>query len=209
MGRGFVTFEDADVCNKALARNGADLGGRPIRIELSTPRPGGREATPKTNKGSFDPPSEKPEGCTTTFLGNLSFDINDDTVKDFFKECGEIVAIRWVSDKESGQFKGCGFVEWADSSATEKAVALSGSDLLGRPVRIDYATSAGRAGGAGGGGGDRNSRGGFGGGRGGGRGGGGGGFGGGRGGGRGGGARGSFQSPQPQGKRIEFGDDDE
>jgi nucleolin len=148
-GRGFVTFADADVCAAALAKNGQDLGGRPIRIEVSTPRPAGGDATPRGNKMAFESPSEKPEGCTTTFLGNLSFDIDDDKVKEFFADCGEIVAIRWVSDKTTGQFKGCGFVEWADSESTTKAVALSGTDLLGRPVRIYSATSTGGGGGGG------------------------------------------------------------
>jgi len=112
-GRGFITFESTTAASAALAKNGEDMGGRPIRIEISTPR--AETGAPRSAK-AFEPrpPSEKPEGCTTTFLGNLSFDIDDDKVKEFFKACGEIVAIRWVSDKESGQFKGCGFVEWAD-----------------------------------------------------------------------------------------------
>ena len=49
---------------------------------------------------------EKPEGCTTVFLGNLSYDVTDEAVKDFLGECGEIKEIRWHTDKNSGEFKG-------------------------------------------------------------------------------------------------------
>lgn len=53
--------------------------------------------------------------------------------------CGEIAAIRWV--EKDGQFKGCGFLEFTTTEATDEAVKLNGSDLLGRRVRVDFATS--------------------------------------------------------------------
>ena len=83
--------------------------------------------------------SKKPDGCVTCFLGNLSYDIDDDKCKEFFKDCGEVSKIRWLTDRESGDFKGCGFIEFYDSASTDKAAALSGQDLLGRAIRIDYA----------------------------------------------------------------------
>jgi nucleolin len=103
------------------------------------------------------------------------------------------VSVRFATDRETGEFRGFGHVEFEDVDAAKKAVAMSGTDVLGRAIRIDFAAprappgEGGRGGGFGGGrGGGRG--GGFGGGRGGGFGGGrGGGFGGGRGGGRGGG----------------------
>jgi nucleolin len=58
-------------------------------------------------------------------------------MKSFFADCGEISALRWV--EKDGQFKGCGFVEFAESSATDKAVAKSGTSLKGRAVRVDFA----------------------------------------------------------------------
>ena len=37
---------------------------------------------------------------------------------DFFKDCGEISNIRWLTDRETGDFKGCGFVEFAEPEAS-------------------------------------------------------------------------------------------
>ena len=46
---------------------------------------------------------------------------------------------RWLSDRESGQFKGCGFIEFYDEESTKKAGKLNGQDLMGRACRIDFA----------------------------------------------------------------------
>lgn len=87
--------------------SGEDFHGRPIKCELSQGRPNTPNKTPRK---PFEQ-SAKPSNCTTIFMGNLSFDIDDDAVKDFFKDCGDVKHCRWLSDRESGQFKGCGFIE--------------------------------------------------------------------------------------------------
>merc|ERR1719183_803343 len=120
--------------------------GRPILIDYARPREnkgggGGREARPL---------SERPEGCTTVFLGNLDFNIEEDDVKNFAKDCGEVKSIRWLTDRDSGDFKGCGFAEFTTSDAVDKFVKLNGPRLNGRPIRIDYATSKKTGGGGGG-----------------------------------------------------------
>ncbi len=46
--------------------------------------------------------------------------------------------VRWLEDKASGEFKGCGFVEFSDVSWIDEAAKKNGEMLLGRPVRIDY-----------------------------------------------------------------------
>ena len=136
----------------------------------------------------------RPDGCDTVFIGNLSWSIDEQTVRDFFADCGEIDQVRFAEDRQVDppRFKGFGYVQFAAhcaGEAVDKAVKKNGEYLMDRDLRCDY--SAPRTGFSGGGrGGGRG--GGFGGGRGGGRGGGfgggrGGGFGGGRGGGRGGG----------------------
>lgn len=135
-GTGFVTFTTTDGARKAVAKNGEDLLGRPIKCEYSKPRPGGDK--PKKQGRKFEM-SAKPDGCTTCFLGNLSYDIDDDKCREFFASAGEISHIRWLTDRESGEFKGCGFVEFSDPSSVDEAVKLGGKDLLGRAIRIDYA----------------------------------------------------------------------
>ena len=34
--------------------------------------------------------AEKPAGCVTMFMGNLSYDIDDDKANEFFSECGAV-----------------------------------------------------------------------------------------------------------------------
>lgn len=150
-------------------------------------------------------PSEKPEGCTTVFVGNLSFQIDEETLRDAFKDCGEITQIRFAEDRESGQFKGYGHIEFAESSSTDAAIKIAGTDIMGRACRVDFAADRRPSGFGGGrgsfGGGGRGGRGRFGGrgGR--------GSFGGGgrwgRGGGRG-GSGGGFASAKKKGGITEF-----
>jgi len=172
-GAGFLTFKDPETANKSLALNGTELLGRQMKIELSKPN----------NRGGDRPRGEAPtkpaEPTNTIFLGNLPFDVTEDDIHALFKESGTVKDIRWLNDKNTGEFKGCGFVEFEDDTSSDKAVVFNGTDLKGRSIRVDYSTPRrqdSNGGGFGGGG--------FGGGRG--RGGGGGRFGGGRGGGRGG-----------------------
>ena len=203
-----ITFATAQEATAALELNGSDFGGRSISVEVA--RPVGARPAP----GAFGdrPPSEP---SVTVFLGNLPFDADENMLREAFAECGEIFSVRIATDRETGAPRGFGHIEFADLESSAKAVALAGTPLNGRPVRVDYAGQraegggGGRGGGRGGFGGDRGGRGGFGG-RGGGR----GGFGdrGGRGGGfRGGrgGARGGFNPNKGtianfEGKKMSF-----
>jgi len=137
-GCGFVTFESVDAACKAVEMNGQECMGREIRIDFAKPRPGGN----KPKKGRETRPlSEKPEGCLTVFCGNLSFDIDDTKMQEFATEagCGEIAHIRWLTDRDTGDFKGCGFIEFADTADVDKFVTKNGADLMGRNIRCDYA----------------------------------------------------------------------
>lgn len=140
-GSGFITFSEPAGAAAAVAKAGEDLLGRPLKIEFAKPKPGGDK--PRTPKKVYEqkPLSAKPEGCLTVFCGNLSYDIDDDSCKAFFKDCGEISKIRWLTDRESGDFKGCGFVEFYETESTDKAIALNGNDCLGRAIRLDFAAA--------------------------------------------------------------------
>jgi len=142
-GNGFLTFSSADEAIAAVALAGTELDGRQIKVDHAAPRAergaagagGFGDRTPRPDRGPREA-TPKPDGCTTVFLGNLSFSIDEDTVRSLFSDCGDITSVRWV--ERDGQFKGCGFVEFSDSSATDTAVAKNGQDVLGRPIRVDY-----------------------------------------------------------------------
>lgn len=118
------------------------------------------------------------------YVGNLSFDVGEEELKEAFGQFGQVAEVRLIMDKYSGKSKGFGFVEMPSREEAEKAIEeMNGKELLGRVLNVNEARPKVDRGGGGGGG-----RGGFGGG--GRRGGGGGGGGRGRGGGGGGGGRG-------------------
>ena len=84
--------------------------------------------------------SVKPEGCCKLFIGNLSYDIDDEGISKFFMTVeAEIKSVRWLHHRDSGDFKGVGYVDFWNTDACEKAATLNGKNLLGRPIRIDWA----------------------------------------------------------------------
>ena len=119
------------------------------------------------------------------FVGGLSWDTNDATLRSAFTACGSVTDAKVITDRETGRSRGFGFVTMADDAAAREAVSrMDGQTIDGRAVKVSEAQERSpRSGGGGGGGG---GFGGGGGGRGGdyGGGGGGGGYGGGYGGGR-------------------------
>ena len=119
---------------------------------------------------------------TRLYVGNLSYNTTRETLESAFAAAGEVREVAILTDRETGQPRGFGFVTMGTPQAAQNAIAqLNGAIVDGRALRVNEAQERTGGGGGGGGGGGRGGVGGGGGG--GGRG--GGGFGGG-GGGRGG-----------------------
>jgi len=109
------------------------------------------------------------------YVGNLPFSATAETLRQAFAASGEVTDVHIVSDRESGQSRGFGFVTMGNAHEAANAIAaMNGATLEGRALRVNEAEERPQHGGGGGGGGF----GGGGGGRGGPRGGGGGGGGG-------------------------------
>ena len=91
------------------------------------------------------------------YVGNLSFDVTEQVLRQTFTKCGEVVEAKLVLDRESGRSRGFGFVEMSSAEAARSAIeALDGSDLSGRSLRVSEAQERGsRPSGGGGGGGGR------------------------------------------------------
>ena len=120
------------------------------------------------------------------FVGNLSFQTNQDELHAAFAQYGNVERVNIVTDRDTGQPRGFAFVEMADQHEAETAIQqLNGAEMNGRALNVNEARPKPAGGGFGGGGGRGGPRGG-------GFGGGGGGRGGNRGGGGGGGGRGRY-----------------
>jgi RNA recognition motif-containing protein len=116
------------------------------------------------------------------YVGNLSYSVSDDSLKQHFSEFGTITSAKVMMDRDSGRSKGFGFVEMSSDAEAQAAISgMNGKSVDGRDMVVNEARPMEpRTGGFGGGGGGRREGGGGGGGGYGGGGGGGGGYGGGR-----------------------------
>lgn len=108
------------------------------------------------------------------YVSNLSFNVQDEDLREFFASYGEITSAKVIMDKVTGKSRGFGFVEMPDDEAAKKAIAeLDNATVEGRNIRVNEARPKedrpARSGGGYGGGGNRGG-GGYGGGYGGGRG---------------------------------------
>ena len=76
----------------------------------------------------------------TIYVGNLSFQMKDDDLKNTFSEFGTVTSAKVISDKYSGRSKGFGFVEMENDTAGKTAIeALNGKEVQGRPLRVNEA----------------------------------------------------------------------
>ena len=103
------------------------------------------------------------------FVGNLSFNTNEDELRQMFESYGQVDRVSILTDRDTGRSRGFGFVEMASDDDGEKAItALNGSQFGGRTINVNEARpksdrggGGGGFGGGGGGGrgrGDRNGR---------------------------------------------------
>jgi len=87
------------------------------------------------------------------FVGNLSFGATEESIRSLFETHGSVGRVNIVTDRDTGQPRGFGFVEMANDAEGEKAIAaLNGTDLDGRTLNVNEARpKAERSGGGGGG----------------------------------------------------------
>jgi cold-inducible RNA-binding protein len=94
------------------------------------------------------------------FVGNLNFGATEDGVRSLFEAYGTVDRVSIVTDRDTGQARGFGFVEMSVNADADRAIAeLNGKDLDGRALNVNEARpKTDRASGGGGGGQRRNNR---------------------------------------------------
>lgn len=74
------------------------------------------------------------------FVGNLSWNIDDAQLKDFFSSVGTVVEAVVIKDRMRNRSKGYGFVKMSTPEEATKAITeLNGKELDGRPVNVSEA----------------------------------------------------------------------
>lgn len=74
------------------------------------------------------------------YVGNLSYQLTDDELRELFAEYGEVSNVNMITDKFSMQSKGFAFVEMERQMDAEEAIkALNGSLVKGRNLKVNQA----------------------------------------------------------------------
>lgn len=74
------------------------------------------------------------------YVGNLSYDLTEDDLRELFSEFGEISSVNIITDKFTGRSKGFGFVEMPSQEDAEKAISgLNEKDVKGRNLKVNQA----------------------------------------------------------------------
>ena len=74
------------------------------------------------------------------YVSNLSFNVQDEDLKSYFADYGEVTSAKVINDKETGRSRGFGFVEMTDDAAAQKAIAeLDGATVDGRAIKVNVA----------------------------------------------------------------------
>ncbi|KAI9090557.1 hypothetical protein DFS34DRAFT_653999 [Phlyctochytrium arcticum] len=114
----YVVYAEKESVDKALAENGTEFMGKHLRVD--------RAVMP-----------EKHDTKRSVFLGSLPFDIDEESVRTFFSQCGDVENVRLLRDKGSNVGKGIGYVQYSDKAAVVLAMKLHGSELKGRKIRVN------------------------------------------------------------------------
>ena len=97
------------------------------------------------------------------YVGNLPYSATEQSVREAFGKCGNVDSVALITDRDTGQSKGFGFVEMSSDAEAQAAIQqLNGTSFEGRQIKVNEAKPKAPGGGGGG-------RGGYGGGGGGGR----------------------------------------
>ena len=82
------------------------------------------------------------------FVGNLSYGVTEESVRSLFEQYGTVERANVVTDRETGQSKGFGFVEMTDDAAADQAIAsINGREVSGRALTVKEARAKGAGGG--------------------------------------------------------------
>ncbi|NWT30557.1 RBM34 protein, partial [Cardinalis cardinalis] len=114
----YVVFKEECDAQEALKENGTEIAsGFHIRVDTAS----------KTSSH---------DSKRSVFLGNLSYDIRDDAVREHFQDCGDVVGVRVVRDRTTGLGKGFGYILFGNTDAVHLALKLNNSVLMGRKIRV-------------------------------------------------------------------------
>jgi len=120
---------------KALGLKGVKVMGKPLRIRAA-------KDEKKKGRGTIALSKEvEKQRPVSVFVGNLPDQVDEKLFKKDFKTFGEIISLRFVKDKVSGEFKRCAFLGYKSKQSAEAALKMNGQVWMGKALNIELAKS--------------------------------------------------------------------
>jgi RNA recognition motif-containing protein len=110
-GFAYVDFSTPEAVRQAIELSEQLLSGRRVLIKDNKSFEGRPQKTKEESRNEGKPPSKK------VFLGNLRFDITEDSLKEHFVKCGAIENVMVASFEDSGKCKGYAWITFEDLEA--------------------------------------------------------------------------------------------
>ena len=74
------------------------------------------------------------------YVSNLPFSATEQDLSDKFAACGTVKSVKLITDRDTGRFKGFGFIEMASDAEAQAAIdSLNGTDYKGRMMKVNEA----------------------------------------------------------------------
>ena len=74
------------------------------------------------------------------YVGNLGYDVSDSSLSELFGAHGTVTSAQVITDRDTGQSKGFGFVEMSSDAEAQAAItALGGQQHGGRALTVNEA----------------------------------------------------------------------
>ncbi|CZR60522.1 related to S.pombe Rnp24p, Nsr1p and human splicing factor [Phialocephala subalpina] len=115
-GFAYVDFSTAEGVKEAVELSEQLLSGRRLLIKDNKSFEGRPEKTKEETRKEGKPPSRK------VFIGNLSYDVTEDSLKEHFLKCGPIATCMVAAFEDSGKCKGYGWVTFEELEGAQNAV---------------------------------------------------------------------------------------
>lgn len=141
-GFAYIFFSTPEEAAKGVAMSEKKLEGRSLLIKDSEnfERADGSKAPTEAEKKEIKKQKNPP--CPTLFLGNLSFDTTEASIRENFGWAGDIRKVRVATFEDSGKCKGFAYVDYFEVESATKAIRAPDKHMLdGRKCRVEFGSA--------------------------------------------------------------------